>query len=215
MKNTLHLAIVDDDQHYADLTALRLTKHIPHGEITGTWNNAANFISHLRTSAKLPDVVLMDIQMSGMSGIEATLHMQEHFTSVKVVAFTQWDNPERVARMLMCGAKGFIGKTLPVETQSSILHNIHLNTHAWHEHPLAEAVLQKWHFMQQSCPALSVKLEQTLLCLCKGMTREQIADYFGLSKESVKKYIQELYLLTNTHTSADLMRYAFRNGYVL
>lgn len=152
MKNTLQLAIVDDDANYSSLTAFRFTKLIPHCVYAGGWNNAETFLHDLSTAHTLPDIVLMDIQLQGMSGMEATLMLKQHYPSVKVIAFTQWDNPERVARMLMCGCVSFICKTLPAETQTNIVLHTYHHTHQLSDHPLANVVLQQLARMELKAP---------------------------------------------------------------
>jgi DNA-binding NarL/FixJ family response regulator len=88
-------------------------------------SNGVDLLAKLQVVTSLPDIILMDIQMPEMNGIEATKQVQRHYPSVKVIAFSQFDNEPNVLKMYSLGVKSFIGKDDEMETLFNAIKIVH------------------------------------------------------------------------------------------
>ncbi|MBP6302232.1 MAG: response regulator transcription factor [Bacteroidia bacterium] len=215
MKHPILLSIAEDDKNYAEILILRLQKFTQQIQILQVAADGSELVTAILQTKQHPQIILMDIQMRGMNGIEATLKIKQVQPHIKIIAYTQWDNPERIARMLLSGADAFICKTIPIEEQVNIICTVYQGSHKLNDHPHAMPILEKMNEMQHVTQAMQVKHQQTLLSLCKGKSREQMANEMGVSVDSIKNYIKELHRVTGTDTSAALIKYAFTNGFLI
>ena len=100
--------LVVDDSPAMRLAICRLLEMTPEVEIVGAAGAGAaalDLVERLR-----PDLVLMDIFMPGMNGLDATVHLRKHFPEVRVIIVTVYDSPEGHMAAKACGAHGFVPK---------------------------------------------------------------------------------------------------------
>ena len=91
--------------------------------LTGAYSNALEVLSIVRRNK--PDVVLMDIQMPGLSGIEATRLIKQHYPEVRVLVQTMFDDNERIFAAICMGASGYILKSTPADKILESITDVH------------------------------------------------------------------------------------------
>lgn len=157
----------------------------------------------------LPDVILMDMQMPILSGVEATRIIKERHPEVKIVALTTFDDHETVENALNAGCDGFLLKVSDPEQLRSSLHSVMDGVNVMD----AEAMK---HFRQKvESPGAGEFNERELTVLklvCKGYTNKEIAGVLSLQPGTVKNIVSMLLSKTFCVSRADLTRYAYKNN---
>lgn len=105
----IRLAIAEDFINLQD-ALIKSFSHEPEIEIVLMANNGEDLLAKLKVLNQLPDIVLMDIRMPVMNGIVATDRVLAEYPSIKVIAFSVYDNKANIIDMYMHGAKGFVAK---------------------------------------------------------------------------------------------------------
>jgi len=144
-----------------------------------------------------PDIVLMDIQMPVMNGIDATREIKRRWPQMKVIMLTTFQEVDHVVAALSIGAEGYLLKAIhPKELISGIKH-IHNDGTLLSQHlalALAEQALQAKPAKQaKQRYGITEREEQVLMALTKGLSNRQISELLFLSEGTVKNYISSLY----------------------
>ena len=159
----------------------------------------------------LPDVILMDMQMPILTGVEATRIIKEKHPEVKIVALTTFDDHETVENALNAGCDGFLLKVSDPEQLRSSLHSVMDGVNVMD----AEAMK---HFRQKEeslgANGLNERELTVLKLVCKGYTNKEIAGVLSLQPGTVKNIVSMLLSKTFCVSRADLTRYAYKNNLV-
>ena len=157
----------------------------------------------------LPDVILMDMQMPILTGVEATRIIKEKHPEVKIVALTTFDDHETVENALNAGCDGFLLKVSDPEQLRSSLHSVMDGVNVMD----AEAMK---HFRQKEeslgANGLNERELTVLKLVCKGYTNKEIAGVLSLQPGTVKNVVSMLLSKTFCVSRADLTRYAYKNN---
>ena len=184
-------------------------------ECTGAFPDANNVIQKIRKS--MPDVVLMDIEMPGVDGIEATRKIKEHFPSILVVMQTAYEDDDKIFDAIGAGASGYLVKNVaPVKLLEAIAE---VNAGGSPMSPsVARKVLEMFSvFKQQSNKEefdFTEREKEVLNLLVKGISYKMIANACFLSIDTVKFHIKKIYDKMHVNSRAEAIVKAFLNGMV-
>jgi DNA-binding NarL/FixJ family response regulator len=160
----------------------------------------------LRVVAQLkPDVVLMDIFLPRMSGIECTARLKTILPKTPIVILTTSDDDEIVFRALEAGADGYLLKrTKPAELRSALLDALSGGAPMTSEiaRRVVESFRQKGRSRDDSV-SLTAREEETLLLLTKGYSNKEIADKLNLSVETVRSHLKHIYEKMHVRSRAE------------
>lgn len=163
----------------------------------------------------LPDVVLMDVNMPGMGGIEATRRMVRLLPEARVIALTVLDDDPFPARLNQAGAIGYLTKGCPAGEMIEAVRTV-----ARGEPYIAAAVARK-HMLADwrggaSTPfeELSAREMQVAMMILEGQRTQEISDALSLSPKTVSTYRQRIYEKLNVKTDVELTRLAYRHGMI-
>jgi DNA-binding NarL/FixJ family response regulator len=148
--------------------------------------------------ADKPDVVLMDINMPGMTGIQCVAQLREIAPAVQIVMLTVYEDTEQIFKALAAGAAGYLLKR---STPSRLLEAIK-EVHAGGS-PMSSSIARKvvasfqksgtQSEKQPNLPHLSPREETVLNLLAKGFTYKVIADQLGISIDTIRTYLRRIY----------------------
>jgi DNA-binding NarL/FixJ family response regulator len=165
-----------------------------------------------------PDVVLMDIAMPLLNGLEAARQIVRELPAVKVLILSTYDDEQHVQQALDAGVSGYLMKqTASKDLLRAIREVIRGNT--FFSPPIAERLLKRWRnreLQSQSPPgpALTSRQTEVLQLIAEGYSSKQIAVMLFLSLKTVEKHRQALMDKLDLHEIASLTRYAISTGMV-
>jgi NarL family two-component system response regulator LiaR len=181
---------------------------------------AANGAEAIEKTAKLsPRVVLMDIAMPGLGGLEAALEILKNYPQSKVLVLTQYDDTEYIYRFLKAGAAGYVLKKAAGSELVSAVRAVSEGK-SFIDPAVASKVIQGFVGTgeganeQSDYEKLSDREKQVLKLIAEGQTMQQIADGLVLSIKTVMTHRTNIMEKLNIHNRTELIKYAIREGLV-
>ena len=165
-----------------------------------------------------PDVVLMDIAMPGMNGIEATKLLKREFPHIHVVILTMHDDEEFFFTLIREGASGYILKDSEPEQLVSAIRNA-AKGQIYLSPAVAKALMESYVMATtglngENHVALTSREKDVMRLLAAGQTNREIAEALVLSRRTVEKHRQALTRKLGLSNRDDLTRYAIRRGLI-
>jgi DNA-binding NarL/FixJ family response regulator len=153
-----------------------------------------------------PDVVLMDINLPGMNGVECVRRLKKLAPNSLVIMLTVYEDTENIFNALAAGASGYLLKRTPRAELLSAILEVHRGGSPMTTH-IARKVVQSFQqtgASSQPSESLSPREQEVLDCLSKGFLYKEIADKLGIGYETVHTYIRRIYekLQVRTRTEA-------------
>ena len=204
---TTRVLLVDDHELMRD--GLRaLFAQDAEFEVVGEAEDARTAVELAATCR--PEVVVMDISLPDLSGIEATRQVLGQAPEVKVVALSVHDDPQYVAGMLEAGASGYVVKGAAA---AEVLHAVRaaLAGHSYLSPKLAAAVFDQVQALAGH-PELSLREREVLRLISEDRTTPQIASQLNLSENTVHTHRQHIMDKLDRHGIAGLTKFAISTG---
>jgi len=153
-----------------------------------------------------PEVVLMDINLPGMNGVECVRQLKQLMPTIQVMMLTVYEDTENIFNALAAGATGYMLKRTPRDELLEAIREVHRGGSPMTTHIARKVVLS----FQRAAPAasptenLSPREQEVLDCLAKGFLYKEIAEKLNISYETVHTYIRRIYekLQVRTRTEA-------------
>ncbi len=171
-----------------------------------------------KTKELAPDVVLMDLAMPIMSGLEATRRIRKKFPGTKVLALTQYEDREYIVPTIEAGARGFISKTAAFSELASAIQSVHQGK-SFLSPVAAAAVVEE--YQQKASEGerdpyqyLTDREREMLKLVAEGYTAREIADMLVITLRTVETHKTNLMNKLDIHNKADLIRFAIRKGII-
>lgn len=189
--------LICDDQAIVREGLRAMLAHVPQVEVVGVANDGLEVID--LTGTTKPDLVLMDLKMPRMNGIQATKTIREKYPDVRVLVLTTYDADEWVINAIRNGAAGYLLKDTP---QEDLIKAIVNTVKGWN--PIDPQVAGKIfdHLTQRAAPVyedqklisqLSEREREVLRLLAGGLNNTEIAKTLFLSEGTVKNYVSVIF----------------------
>ncbi|MGA9779308.1 MAG: response regulator [Limisphaerales bacterium] len=153
-----------------------------------------------------PDVVLMDINLPGMNGVECVRQLKQLLPQTQVMMLTVYEDTENIFNALTAGANGYMLKRTSSKELLEAIHEVHRGGSPMTMHIARKVVqsFQKTAATAQPTENLSEREQQVLDLLSQGLMYKEIADKLAISYETVHTYIRRIYekLQVRTRTEA-------------
>ena len=213
---TIRLLLVDD--HAVVRLGMRmLFESEPDIEIVAEADNARDALTAVQKSK--PDIVLMDIGLPDISGIEAARLIKDHHPDVAVVALTIHEDKEYFFKMLDAGASGYVPKRAAPEELITAIRAAAANE--VYLYPSLAKYLVKDYLSQQTSPRrtdslddLTAREQEVLMHLADGATNAEIAKMLVISPKTVARHRENIMRKLNMHSRTELVKYAIRKGII-
>jgi two-component system response regulator NreC len=165
----------------------------------------------------LPDVVIMDIAMSGMDGLEATRRIRKKHPKMKVLVLTQHDNKEYILSVIKAGASGYVPKRALGSELVSAIRAVQQGDSFLYPSAAAaliEDYLQQAREEEEPYDQLTAREREILKLIAEGRTSREIADILFISLKTVLGHRSKIMEKLNLHNRTELIKYALRKGLV-
>lgn len=167
-----------------------------------------------------PDVVVMDIAMPGLNGLEATRQLKKRFPDMKILILTMHANEEYVLKSLKAGASGYlVKKAAPTELISAI-NAVHLG-HSFLSPSISRTVIDEYirrseeiSVGEEGFEQLTVREREVLQLIAEGRKTREIAELLYISIKTVESHRSHIMDKLDIHSTAELTRYAIRKGII-
>lgn len=212
----IRIAIADDYKIYRDGLKVGLANDETM-EVVLEADNGEDLIKAL-PSAK-PDVIIMDLKMPIMDGMEATKEVRKKFDAIKVLVVTMYDDDKFIIHLMEIGANGYLLKNADADEIRKAIYSVHENGYYFND-LVNKALLKKLILKGQCKPSFNQNIELTerelevLKLICEEKTAAEIGKEIFLSPRSVEGIRQRLIEKVGVRNTAGLVMFAIKNSMV-
>jgi DNA-binding NarL/FixJ family response regulator len=203
--SSIRVMLVDDHPAFRKGMAALITSE-PGLEVVAQTGDGSEALELYRT--KKPDVVLMDLRLPGMGGVEAILAIRKEFPEARVIVLTTFDTDEDIYRAMQSGAKSFLLKDTPEDELAATIRAVHAG-----EKVLPEKMAKRLADRQQRAN-LSEREMDVLQFLIKGRSNKEIASSLFVSEDTVKAHLKTLFAKLHVQDRTEAAISAIRQGIV-
>ena len=196
------VAIVEDDARIRESLAI-LLNGVEGFRCVGSHGSAEEALGAI--PSEKPEVVLMDINLPNMSGIECVAKLKARLPAVQILMLTVYDDSERIFRALTEGASGYIVKRTAPDKLLEAIRDAHQGGSPMSPH-IARKVVQYFHQLgpaKRETEALTDREREVLEHLAKGYLYKEIADALGIGVETVRRHLTNIYAKLHVHTRTE------------
>ncbi len=191
---TIRISIVEDDQQFRQM----LEEYLSQAEgflCVSAYDEPRMALRHLASNQ--PDVVLMDLQLPGMSGIDCVAALRQLAPTIRAVMLTVFEQDEQVFQSLAAGAYGYLVKRTPPPMILDAIREVHAGGSPMSAH-IARKVVASFH--QSASGTLSPQEREVLTLLARGDTYAHIAQQMDIAVHTVRNYIRRIYDKLQVHS---------------
>ena len=225
--NTIRLMLVDDH----DIVRTGLKSFLDTQEGLQVIAEARSGVEAIELAQELqPDVVVMDITMPEMDGLEATRRLKDIYPDCYVLALTVHEDKQYLFEMLSAGASGYITKQVAAEELVTAIRCVALGN-VYLQPALARWLLEDYRRLITQTPpgerqfgevkegekgldVLSKRELQVLEAVAEGNTNNEIGEQLGISPKTVARHRERIMHKLNLHSSTELVKFAIRTGLI-
>jgi two-component system, NarL family, response regulator NreC len=216
MKYTIRLVIADDHEIFRDGLALMLSKQ-KDIILEGQAEDGLELIELV--DKKHPDIILLDVKMPRMDGIEAAKHLLKKNPEQKIIALSMFDEENLIVEMLEAGAKGYLLKNADKKEIIEAIEQVYEGNSFYCRHTSAKLakMIVKSNFNPNKKPERISFTDREKIIIkytCMQLTAQQIGEKLFLSKRTVEGYRTKILEKMNVKNTAGVVIYALKNSLV-
>lgn len=214
--NKIKLAIAEDHELYREGLINRLSKE-NHIHVVEQFENGFDLLQYLESHSV--DIVLMDIKMPVMNGINATKEIINKYPDTKVIALTMYDNDNSLIDMLQAGATGYLLKNENYHEIISVINDVYDGKKAYckkvHAKILELISKNKYHpHTKTKNEDLSPLELEIIKLICKSYSAKEIADILKMSFRTIEGYKSKILAKFDVKSATGVVVYAIKNKLV-
>jgi DNA-binding NarL/FixJ family response regulator len=207
MEKEIRVTVFEDNYLLRD-GYTQLINDMPGIVCADSFENANDVITKIKKSN--PDVVLMDIDMPGINGIEATKIIKQNFPDIQIIIQTVFEDDDKIFESILAGANGYVLKKSPptkiIDAISEVMHGGAPLTPT-----IAAKALQLFRvphnpFYTKQSQQLNERQNEILQCIVNGMSYKLIADKLFISVDTVRYHVKNIYAILHVNSRYDLMK---------
>jgi len=206
---TIRILIADDHRVFID-GMKALLKDVPGLEVVGEAENGQKLIEQVEVHR--PQLVLTDVQMPVMDGIEATREIHKRYPEIKIIVLTMMNESMFIKKMLEAGASGYILKTVDKDELIRVIHKVAAGEKHFSEEVTAQLLN---NFSEKSAPgpadSLTKREKEILALIAQGLTDKEIAEKVFLSALTVISHRKNILSKLGLKNKVELTRFAIEH----
>ena len=212
MSRPIRVAIVEDQRHTREGLAA-LVNGTPGYQMVGIWSSMEAALETVESDA--PDVMLVDIKLPGMSGIDGVRALKERFPALQILMLTVYTDNEMVFQAICAGACGYLLKDTPPTRLLEAIREVRDGGA-----PLSGEIARRVVTMFRSIARptqdleLSQREDQVLKLLAEGHSYKTAAAALSLSMDTLRFHIRNIYAKLHVHSKSEAVLKAFRAGLI-
>jgi DNA-binding NarL/FixJ family response regulator len=214
--NKIKIILVEDQRLFRE-GMVSLLKDVKDIEIMAVMENGKIFLDKLATFPVRPDVVLLDLNMPELNGVEVSKVLFKKYPEIKVIILTVYDQERFINKMIEAGAAGYLVKNSDFEEVVDCIRNVYKNDFYFNDaaiRAMRNASRSKGMFSQNGNIMVEITDKEKIILqmICKEMTNAEIADNLRLSVRTVDGHRNNILAKTGCKNTAGLVLYAINNG---
>lgn len=215
MKTPITVMLVEDNREYREVIRLALDRD-QHTELACEFGTAEVALRSLRDRAiqRPPDVILLDLRLPGMSGIDALPHFTQSFPSAKIIILSQSDEEADVLRSISLGASGYLLKSSTIlQIKDGIRHVFEGGASL--DPSVAKFLLKSLQSrtpQAESATLLSERELEILTLLADGLVKKEIGDRLKIAYPTVDSHVRHIYEKLDVRNAPSAISKAHRLG---
>jgi len=202
MATAIKVSIIEDDDWIRENLAAQISR--TNGfQCAGCYRSAEEALNQIPNA--LPDVILMDINLPRMSGIECVSKLKPLIPSAQILMLTVYEDSDKIFNSLLAGASGYLLKRTPQAEIMEAISNVHCGNSPMSGH-IARKVVQYFNqrgSAETEIEKLSKREREVLEHLAHGIAYKEIADVLSLSIDTVRMHIKGIYGKLHVHSRGE------------
>lgn len=183
-------------------------------EVMDTLDSGEAAISWCRDKKGDVDVILMDVNMPGIGGIEATHRISSSWPDIGIIVVTVHDDGPLPKQLLNGGAKGYLTKGNGVEEMITAIRDVHSGKHYIAKDIAQQLALSILPGETNPMDTLSMREIQVLMMVAQGTRTQQISEILNLSPKTISTYRKRLYEKLDVNSDIEMLHLAIKHGVV-
>jgi DNA-binding NarL/FixJ family response regulator len=214
LRNRIRVLLVDDHQMMRDGLRALLEKE-PRVEVVGEAREGKEAVEQVATLA--PDVVVMDVALPGMNGVEATRQIANQHPTVKVLALSTYADRRYVENMLKAGARGYVVKVAGCGELVKAVESVHQGKF-YLSPDVTDFVVEglvgpaRRDARASVFERLGPREREVLQLIAEGRTTKEVAERLGVAAKTIETHRRNIGRKTGLRSVAELTKYAIREG---
>lgn len=213
-ETTTRILIADDHQLVIDGIKSLLSSESRFA-VTHTVNNGLHALRQIESNPTDYDLLISDISMPDMTGIELCKKVKENYSHIKVLMLSMYSNPSIIKESIAVEADGYLLKNSGKEEFVSAINRV-INNGTYYSQEILPFIIKsmKGEKISQKYGALTPREQEVLQLIVKEFTSEEIADKLCISKKTVDNHRASLLVKTESKSTIGLVKFAMYNGLV-
>ncbi|MCB4808259.1 response regulator transcription factor [Tamlana sp. 62-3] len=206
-----HNIVIVEDHNLLSQAIAGLVNSFENFVVRYTCKNGKELLTKLKTQENIPDVILMDVNMPILNGIETTEILKHEYPNIKVLALSVEENEATIIKMLKAGAKGYLLKDVEKNILETALNET-ITQGYYHTKDVSNILINSLTEDNSSSVKLKDREIEFIKYTCSEMTYKEIAEKMFLSPKTIDGYRDNLFQKLKVKNRIGLVLYAIKNG---